>query len=227
MNPPSKNNSNEIFCRAAAGKVQITGGALPTNLQWMPPGRHNVKPMGFEAPFEINVTPAIAAMADAQLQQMLSAHAAGQDAQPYIDINHEDKVRAFLPTKLSWGGEDPKSGGIRIEGKWTGGGANAALNGEQCVVSPSWALHKITKAFLGIKRNLGGLVPASAFHSIQAFAKANTFATTADGCEFVVMAKAYGETNQIADPLEAQIKFAATAAGREAYISYAHLMVSR
>ncbi|HEX3890705.1 MAG TPA: hypothetical protein VHX90_07630 [Verrucomicrobiae bacterium] len=169
-----EDNAQEICCHAAAGDVQLTGGVLPTNLQWMPPGKHSVQPVGFEAPFEINVTREIAAKADAQLQEMLSAHAAGQDVQPYIDINHEDKVRAFLPTKLSWGGEDPKNGGIRVEGKWTGGGANAALNGEQCVVSPSWGLHKVTKAFLGIKRNLGGLVPRSAFTSIQAFAKADS-----------------------------------------------------
>lgn len=217
-------NTDETICHAAAGGLQIAGGVLPTNLQWMPPGKHDVQPMGFDAPFEINVTPAIAALADSQLQQMIAAHAAGQDVEPYIDINHEDKVRAFLPTKISWGGNDPKSGGIRVHGKWTGGGASAALNGEQCVISPSWALHRVTKAFLGIKRNLGGLVPRSAFNSIQAFAKADVGAGALGEYQFSIQAKAYAATHQIADEFEAQAKYASTPAGRESYRSYTDSM---
>lgn len=44
-------------------------------------------------------------------------------------------------------------------------------DGELPYLSPSWVLNKLTKAFVGITSNVGGLVPSSAFHTMQAFAK--------------------------------------------------------
>jgi hypothetical protein len=170
----AKAGDSDTLAHAAASEINLLNGALPRDVQWMPPGRQTVQPLGFDEPFEMHVTPAIARRADAQLQELRSAAAAGRDVEPYLDFNHKDEGRAFKPTRFYWAGEDPKAGGIRAEGAWTGAGAKAVLDGELCCVSASWVLHKTTKEFLGIKHNVGGLVPRSAFHSIQAFAKADS-----------------------------------------------------
>jgi hypothetical protein len=167
--------SDEIQVHAAASQIDLTANELPAHIQWMPPGQQIVQPLGFEEPFEMNVTPVIAQAADRQLQQLRSKAAAGADAAPYGDFNHKDEGRSYLPKRFWWGGNDPKNGGVRVDVEWTGAGAKAVREGELCCNSPSWRLSKTTKAFLGITHNVGGLVPRGAFHSIQAFAKAETF----------------------------------------------------
>lgn len=166
-------NPNELLTHAYAAAIDASGG-LPRDIQWMPPGRQVVQPLGFDEPFEMDVTREIADAADKQLQKLRSAHATGQDVEPYGDFNHKDEGRAFTAKRFFWGGDDPKEGGVRLELDWTGAGARAVREGELNVLSPTWVLNKITKAFVGVRHNLGGLVPRSAFHGIQAFAKAET-----------------------------------------------------
>ena len=173
--------ADEMCVHAAASHIELSANELPAHIQWMPPGRQIVQPLGFEEPFEMNVTPVIAQAADRQLQQLRAKAAAGSDAQPYGDFNHKDEGRAYLPKRFWWGGSDPKTGGIRADVEWTGAGAKAVREGELCCNSPSWRLHKVTKAFLGITHNVGGLVPRGAFHSIQAFAKAETIPARSGG----------------------------------------------
>jgi hypothetical protein len=128
---------------------------------------------------------------------MLQAHARGEDAAPYFDLNHDDKIRTFLPKRFEWGGDDPKAGGIRVLGDWTNAGARSATDGEVSCLSASWGMKREVaeatetrfwpqeKVFLGISHNCGGLVPRSAFHGVQAFAKATdevaAHADAADG----------------------------------------------
>ena len=164
----------QLTASAAASEVEAVNGILPTNVQWMPPGKQIVQPLGFDEPFEMRVTPAIASSADRQLQQLRAKAAAGQDAEPYGDFNHKDEGRAFKAKRFFWGGDDPKEGGVRMEVDWTPAGAKSVLDGALCCISPQWFLSKATKAFLGLSHNVGGLVPRSAFHSIQAFAKADS-----------------------------------------------------
>lgn len=162
------------IAHATASEIILAGGQLPTHVQWMPPGRQTVQPVGFDAPFEMNVTAGLALQANTQLQELRRRAAAGRDAEPYFDFNHKDEGRSFIPSRFFWGGDDPKTGGIRAEGTWTGAGARAVRDGELCCVSASWVLNKFTNEFLGIKHNVGGLVPRSAFHAVQAFAKAGS-----------------------------------------------------
>lgn len=166
--------AEEELVHAAASQIELAANELPAHIQWMPPGLQVVQPMGFDEPFEMNVTALIAQAADRQLQQLRSKAAAGSDAQPYGDFNHKDEERAYLPKRFWWGGADPKTGGVRVDVEWTGAGAKAVKEGALCCNSPSWRLSKTSKAFLGITHNVGGLVPRGAFHSIQAFAKAET-----------------------------------------------------
>lgn len=167
-------NTHELIVSAAASEIPTPNGGLPLDVQWMPPGAQTVHPFGVDEPFDMKITKALAAKADMQLQKLRSAHATGVDVEPYGDFNHKDEGRSFLPKRFFWGGDDAKEGGIRMELDWTGAGARSVRDGELCCVSASWVLHKETKEFLGIKHNVGGLVPRSAFHSIQAFAKADS-----------------------------------------------------
>ncbi len=166
--------THELIVSAAASEISEPNGGLPLDVQWMPPGSQKVHPFGVDEPFHMNVSKEMAAKADQQLQKLRSAHASGVDVQPYGDFNHKDEGRSFLPKHFFWGGDDAKEGGIRMELDWTGAGARSVRDGELCCVSASWVLHKETKEFLGIQHNVGGLVPRSAFHSIQAFAKADS-----------------------------------------------------
>lgn len=164
----------QITASAAASEIEALDGVLPANLQWMPPGIQVVQPLGFDEPFEINVTPAIASAADRQLQNLIAKAKSGSDVEPYGDFNHKDEGRAFKVKRFFWGGSDPKEGGVRMEVDWLPAGAKAVLDGALCCISPQWLLSKTSKQFLGITHNVGGLVPRSAFHSIQAFAKADS-----------------------------------------------------
>ena len=174
-------SEQELIVHAAAAHIELAANELPAHIQWMPPGRQIVQPLGFDEPFEMHVTAIIAQAADRQLQQLRSKAAAGKDAQPYGDFNHKDEGRAYIPKRFWWGGDDEKTGGIRADVEWTGAGAKAVREGELCCNSPSWRLNKVTKAFLGITHNVGGLVPRGAFHSIQAFAKAEIISSRNGG----------------------------------------------
>jgi hypothetical protein len=130
-----------------------------------------VWPDGFEKPFAVEVTSAIADVANAQLQEQRRLAASGKGNWPYIDFNHEDREQSGEPLRIFWGGEDPRAGGVRMELTWSGSGERAVRARDFRSFSPSWRLHKETHAFLGVGLNLGGLVNRSAFKAIQAVAR--------------------------------------------------------
>jgi hypothetical protein len=157
----------------ARAERELPAGQPPAHIQWMSPGRQTIQPMGMDAPFEMEVTSALAAKADAQLQQLRRKAAAGLDVEPYLDANHKDEARMAKAKRFWWGGDDLKTGGIRLDVEWTGAGIEAVRSGALPCVSASWMLNKFTKEFIGISPNVGGLVPRSAFTGIQVFAKAS------------------------------------------------------
>lgn len=150
---------------------EATAGALPRSIQWMPPGRHTVWPDGFDAPFDIEVTMAMAQQADDQLQRLRQLAANGRGNWPYGDFNHEDDEQSFEPLRFYWGGDDLRTGGIRLDVNWSATGGQKVQGKAYRSFSPSWRMKKDTHAFLGIGLNVGGLVNRSAFQSIQALAK--------------------------------------------------------
>ena len=163
----------EINCRGEAMVLELGAAGVPANIQWMPPGRHTVWPDGFEAPFDIEVTARLAEAANAQLQVMRQAAAQGKGNWPYGDFNHEDGEQSFEAVEFFWGGEDPKSGGVRLRVNWSASGEQKVKGKAFRSFSPSWRLHKDTHEFLGIGLNVGGLVNRSAFKFIQAVARGN------------------------------------------------------
>jgi hypothetical protein len=168
-------NTDLVNCKMGEPLVLDLGasaaGALPREIQWMPPGTHTVWPDGFEEAFPVEVTAAIAEKANGQLQEQRRLAASGKGNWPYIDFNHEDREQSGEPVRIFWGGEDPRSGGIRMEVNWSGSGERAVRSRDFRSFSPSWRMHKDTHAFLGVGLNMGGLVNRSAFKTIQAVAR--------------------------------------------------------
>jgi hypothetical protein len=141
------------------------------DIQWMPPGRQDPECYCGDPPkprrLSFDVTPALAAKFNAQLQQLRSRAAAGQCDVPYFDFNHEDDRRSGEPTELYWAGDDARKGGIRARGKWTGSGKTALQNRDFRRFSPMWDFDVETEEPIGIGENLGGLVTRAAFRRIQ------------------------------------------------------------
>lgn len=143
-------------------------GALPSDIQWMPPGTHTITPLVNGEPREVTITAnaALAALFNGQLQQMRLLASAGQGDVPYLDLNHKDDEASAEVLALYWAGDDPRLGGIRARVKWTSAG-EAALRGKNYRrFSPTWLLDEQTLQPAGIGVNLGGLVNRAAFRNI-------------------------------------------------------------
>ena len=174
--------------------VDASVSTLPDNIQWMPPGKHTISPSvnGKPANFEIEVNEALAREFNAQLQAMRQAAAQGRGDEPYLDANHEDGEAMAHVTELYWGGDDPKTGGIRARVKWTDAGASAVKGRSYRRFSPQWQLDEDTGKPVGITSNLGGLVNRAAFRNIAPVMARAGMARGVPGCAAdILMAQAH------------------------------------
>jgi len=126
----------------------------------------------------VKVDASLAHKFSGMLAAMRAAARDGRGDEPFFDFNHEDGEASGHPVRFYWGGEDPKTGGIRAEVKWTSAG-EAALRGRTFRrFSPQWLTDEDTLQPLGIGVNLGGLVNRAAFQTIQpVVAKSATVST--------------------------------------------------
>lgn len=144
-----------------------SGQELPREIQWMPPGEHEIiaTQNGEVVKKTIRVGEGAAARLQALLQQMLAQAEEGKGDRPYFDFNHDDAEAAGHPTEIFWGGPDPRTGGIRARVEWSQPG-KAALEGRAYRrFSPTFyanALGEVT----GAPVNMGGLVNRAAFKTI-------------------------------------------------------------
>jgi len=151
----------------------ISAGAGEFDIQWMPPGAQDITcfVQGNPKDLQFTVQARHAAIFNEMLQRMRSAAAAGAGDEPFFDFDHQDAAASGHPTELYWAGDDPKKGGIRAKGKWTGSGKAALANRDFTRFSPQWRFHSKTGEPLSIESNLGGLVNRAAFRQIAAVAK--------------------------------------------------------
>lgn len=142
---------------------------LPEEIQWMPPGTHRVTPEvgGKPRPMSITVDEALAKRMGEMVQRMREAAARGEGDVPYFDFNHDDGPAAAEVLALRWGGDDPKSGGIRARVTWTAAGRDALAGKTYRRFSPQWWTDPKTEQPVGVGVNLGGLVNRAAFQTIQ------------------------------------------------------------
>ena len=142
-------------------------GALPSEIQWMPPGRHtiNASQNGKAVTRTVSVTAEGAARVQAALVDMLAAADRGEDAKPYLDFNHEDRDASAWPVEFYWAGDDPKKGGIRAKLEWSDPGKGAVTGKSYRSFSPSFFLDAKGEV-VGAPTNMGGLVNRPAFRRI-------------------------------------------------------------
>jgi phage I-like protein len=141
---------------------ETSGDALPTDFQWMPPGRHSISASKNGKPARIEVL-VDASGATAVAKSFDELKASGR--RPYLDFNHESREASAIVQSVYWGGDDPKTGGIRCKVEWTQPGA-AALKGKAYFsFSPTFFVSKEGK-ITGTETDMGGLVNEPAFTNI-------------------------------------------------------------
>lgn len=155
--------------RNASAVVAPKPGEVVTDIQWMPPGRRAITPFVAGEPREIQVevTAALAAKVEAAFADLLASFERGEGDEPFIDFNHENAAASGHPKRLYWGGDDPRTGGIRAVTHLTASGASAVRERTFTRFSPEWLIHPQTHEFLGLGTNLGGLVNQAAFQGNQ------------------------------------------------------------
>ncbi|HEY5041304.1 MAG TPA: hypothetical protein VIK53_04820 [Verrucomicrobiae bacterium] len=169
---------NQIAFAAATAVDLATlpaGDSPEYNLQFMPPGAQDIVCWvnGKPRRLAFTVTAKHAELFNSQLQAMIARARAGEGDKPLTDYNHDGGAASSRPARIEWGGDDAKTGGIRLIGKWTGKARAAIQDEEFDRFSPKWDFDNQTGEPLEIKTNVGGLVNEAAFKKIaQAVAAA-------------------------------------------------------
>ncbi len=143
--------------------VETPGETGQGEIQWMPPGSSTIKASVNGQPGQITVkaTAETAQLVDARIKTMLA-----EGEEPYLDFNHEDGEASAWPISASWGGDDKKTGGVRLQLAWSDSG-RAAVRGKRFTkFSPEFFAGK-DGVVSGVGLNLGGLVNRPAFTTIQ------------------------------------------------------------
>lgn len=141
---------------------------LPDEIQYMPPGHHRIRASRAGKPVELDVEvnqTTATALSD-WLTRQLALAAAGAEDKPFFDFNHDDREAAAWPVKIFWGGDDPKTGGVRAKIEWSGVGKKAIQDRAFRRFSPTFLLDAAGRV-IGSETNMGGLVNRAAFKRIQ------------------------------------------------------------
>lgn len=172
-------NDDLRFTISAFGPLSVplplSGDQPPADIQWMPPGAHNITAHEL-APgkdpkvttLTVRVHAGTAARMQELLQELRAKAAAGLEDFPYFDFNHDDGAASGRPLEFYWGGEDLKTGGVRAKVEWSEPGKQA-LSGKVPSFrrfSPSFYPNAAGEV-IGAPLNMGGLVNRAAFKNIQ------------------------------------------------------------
>jgi len=152
---------------AAFSNALAEGSALPTDIQYMPPGRHRIRASqsGKPVSVEVAVSAATAAVLQTFLAAKMTAAAEGREDRPFFDFNHEDREASAWPTEFYWAGDDPQTGGVRARLEWSDAGKRAVEGRTFRRFSPTFHLDA-SGHVTGSEINMGGLVNRAAFKRI-------------------------------------------------------------
>jgi hypothetical protein len=112
--PPKKmiTHNSQIVARAGFKAADLFNQVeppktLPTDIQFMPPGRQEICPFVEGEPLQITieVNPELANKLNEQLQSMRWKASQGQGDVPFIDFNHDDAEASGEVLELFWGGK--------------------------------------------------------------------------------------------------------------------------
>lgn len=176
QNPRSKIQNPPITAAFSVALPAPATDAPTDEIQYMPPGRHRIRASRAGKPVELDVevTQTTATALSDWLTRQLALVAAGAEDKPFFDFNHDDREAAAWPLKIFWGGDDPKTGGVRAKVEWSGAGKKAIEDRSFRRFSPTFHLDDAGHV-TGSETNMGGLVNRAAFKRIQPlFAKVAT-----------------------------------------------------
>jgi phage I-like protein len=142
---------------------QITGDELPEDIQYLPPGQHDITATKNGKPAELTLT--VTARTANLLQKSFDKITSGDREQIFIDFNHDDKEASAWVTKFYWAGDDPETGGVRAKVQWTSKGEEALEGRNYRKFSPTFTLNSKGEID-GTTLNAGGLVNRPAFKDI-------------------------------------------------------------
>lgn len=168
MNSPTLPVADRAVRSLAHNLPAFSSNQLPSDIQWMPPGEHEVAGTKGDEPASVRVTvsPSTAEVMTALLRDLTAKAAAGEGDRPYIDFNHEDRAASAHILEFHWGGDDPLAGGVRARVEWTEPGRQALLGRAYRRFSPSFYVNANGEV-TGAPLNMGGLVNRAAFRTIQ------------------------------------------------------------
>ena len=148
-------------------RLPETTKQAPEEIQWMPPGTHTITATqdGKTKTITITVNEATAAIAQAALRDALARNARGEGPRPFFDFDHQNGEASAFPLEFSWGGEDPKTGGVRVRVEWSRAGADVVTGKSYTSFSPAFLLSTDGR-LRGFPVNAGGLVNIPAFTRI-------------------------------------------------------------
>jgi hypothetical protein len=180
---------SSLIVHAFSTEIELAGGGrqLPAEIQWMPPGRNRIVAFkdGDRVKLNMNVSAHSAEVASGALREFRTRAAALQGDLPYGDFNHQDGEASLHPTDAYWGGDDPKTGGVRMKVDWTTPGGEGVLGKAWRRWSPSF-VESADGEVLALPLNVGGLVNQAAFRGIQPVLSRDGTAAGADyGCDFL------------------------------------------
>jgi len=163
-------NDSQILASGLSLPLALDGTALPSDIQWMPPGQHEITVVdgGKPTTLTVRVHEGTAQRMNQLLQELRSKAAAGLEDFPYFDFNHEDGEASGRPLEFYWAGEDVKAGGVRAKTEWSDR-AKQSLSGKVPGFrrfSPSFLVNAAGEV-TGATLNMGGLVNRAAFKTIQ------------------------------------------------------------
>jgi len=141
----------------------LPGDELPEDIQYLPPGTHNITATKNGKPAELTVD--VGAKTAELLQNSFATITAGDKEQVFIDFNHDDSEASGWITGFYWAGADPEAGGVRAKVEWTKAGEEALQGRNFRKFSPTFTLNSKGE-IEGTTLNAGGLVNRPAFKDI-------------------------------------------------------------
>ena len=117
----------------------IDGDELPEDIQYLPPGTHNITATKNGKPAELTLE--VDAQTANLLQKSFDKITAGDKEQVFIDFNHDDGEASGWVTGFYWAGADPDTGGVRAKVEWTNAGEEALQGRNFRKFSPTFTLN--------------------------------------------------------------------------------------
>ncbi|MCW5556614.1 MAG: hypothetical protein KIT22_02030 [Verrucomicrobiae bacterium] len=150
----------------AGTEFSVSGSAAPDWIMWMPGGVHTIycTKGNKKVTTTVEVTPATAALAQAELQSYL---AAGKQ-RPFFDFKHEGSGASAWPQEFAWRDDQP---GVWARVEWSNAGRDAVLGKTYRAFSPSFVADEGSSSkpaqVTRLPFVMGGLVNFPAFLDIE------------------------------------------------------------